>query len=286
MTRIALATSSDYPDLIPDDRRLLPLLAARRINAIPAVWNDSSINWGAFDGVLIRSCWDYHLHPQEFWDWVSHLPVPVWNPPSVVQWNMNKIYLRELAEHGIPIVPTIWVQSGDSVDLQALMQTHNWSKAVVKPCISASAYQTWTVTLTEAPVRQLDLNATQTDLMIQRYMPQIVEGEWSLVFFTGVFSHAFLKRPAPGKFFVQIEHGGSESTQPPPNHLIEQASHVLQVASVITQLQPCYARVDGVVEGDQLMLMELELIEPALFTADSPEHTFARFADVIRECVL
>ncbi len=287
MIRVALATSSSYPTLTAPDRRLLPLLKAHGIDAVTAIWDSPTIKWHDFDSVIIRSCWDYHLRPDEFRIWLDMLEneeVTLWNRSNMVRWNMDKSYLQDLADRGIRIVPTIWVQRGQSVDLINTLTTQGWQSAVVKPNIGASGHRTWTVTIADAHTRQPDLDemVEEVDLMIQPYMPQIAEGEWSLVFFGGNFSHGFLKRPAPNQFFVQTEYGGSESTQPPPPQLIEQAAHILDTAHAITNSISLYARIDGVVDKGNLVLMELELIEPALFTADSPPDTFNRFVAVIQ----
>ena len=44
--------------------------------------------------------------------------------------------------------------------------------------------------------------------MIQPYLPSIeTEGETSLLFFGGRFSHAVNKRPVPGEFRIQVQFG-------------------------------------------------------------------------------
>jgi hypothetical protein len=45
-----------------------------------------------------------------------------------------------------------------------------------------------------------------------------------------------------------------------------------------------YARVDGVVDEDRFLLMELELIEPMLFLADHPDAP-TRFAEAIADAM-
>src|SRR5947207_4042176 len=87
------------------------------------------------------------------------------------------------------------------------------------------------------------------------------QGEWSLVFFDGRFSHAALKTPATGDFRVHREFGGTSLSVEPSVSLIEQAGAVLSAVP-----HPLlYARIDGVVHGGRFMLMELEINEPFLF---------------------
>jgi len=271
MPRIALATSSKYPDLTDDDRLLLAPLAQRNIQAEAAIWNDASRNWSSYDAVVIRSCWDYHLQPEKFLHWVSHLEalgISVFNSPDIIRWNANKTYLRELEAKGIPIVPTLWPDPGDRILLKDKLREVAWSKAVVKPRISATAYRTQLVTSENASSAQalFDDLRQGPGVMVQKFMDGIAtEGEWSLMFFTGEFSHAVIKRPKPGDFRVQNDFGGTaQSADPPPNVL---AAATQAVESVDATL---YARVDGVVGEDQFRLMELELMEPALFLSEYP----------------
>ena len=98
--------------------------------------------------------------------------------------------------------------------------------------------------------------------MVQPLVDEVREtGEWSLLFYGGQFSHAVLKRPAAGDYRVQWEFGGSAVSAVAPAHLIAGAERVLAAAPG----DLLYARVDGVERNGQLVLMELELIEPHLF---------------------
>jgi hypothetical protein len=94
------------------------------------------------------------------------------------------------------------------------------------------------------------------------------EGEWSLHFFDGAFSHAIVKRPRTGDFRVQLEHGGSVESAEPSAAMIEAARRAIDAAPD-TGAPPLYARVDGCVVNGAFVLMELELLEPALSLACS-----------------
>jgi hypothetical protein len=121
-------------------------------------------------------------------------------------------------------------------------------------------------------------------VMVQEFMDSIVsEGEWSLIFLGGQFSHAVLKTAKPGDFRVQHDFGGKSQVADPQAHILECA--ILAVRAAGTTLS---ARVDGVVGRtryeDQFRVMELELIEPALFLTSHPQAT-DRFADAIASAV-
>ncbi|MFZ0803347.1 MAG: hypothetical protein WBQ09_11915 [Terriglobales bacterium] len=280
MTLILLATCESIPDLTEDDQALIAPLAKRGIEARPAVWSDASIPWPAADAVLIRSCWDYHLRRPEFLAWIASLEqagVRVWNPPAMLRWNADKIYLRDLERKGVAIVPTLWPEKG--FQLQQELRKYSWTKAVIKPRVSATAYRTVLTSAGETNEAQ----ALADDLlrgpgaMLQEFMEEVsTRGEWSLIFFSGKFSHAVLKIPKAGDFRVQHDFGGAERIAEAPESVIRAASRVIGALESV----PLYARVDGVESGSQFLLMELELIEPALFLKLA-EGAAERFADTI-----
>jgi len=281
VTKIALATSTKYPQLTEDDRLLLAPLAAHNIHAEPAIWDDPQFDWTTYAAVVIRSCWDYHLQPEKFLRWITHFDsanIPVFNPASLIRWNANKSYLCDLEAKGVPIVPTYWGEDPTPILLQDKLSELGWNQAVVKPRISATAYRTQLVTRDSVDSAQplFDELRHTSGVIVQKFMESIAsQGEWSLIFFGGTFSHAILKRPQPGDFRVQNDFGGTSQLAAPPPHVLASATGALQVVH-----PTLYARVDGVVEGGQFLLMELELIEPMLFLADHPQAP-NRFAHAI-----
>jgi glutathione synthase/RimK-type ligase-like ATP-grasp enzyme len=272
MSHLALATSSKYPNLTTDDRLLLDPLSKQGLEPEPAIWNDPSYDWSSCAAVVIRSCWDYHLQPEKFLRWIAQLEsanLPVFNPAPLVRWNANKSYLRDLEAKGIAIVPTFWPEDRGEFLLEDKLRDLGWSKAVVKPRISATAYRTELVTRENATAAQplFDDLRRSSGVMLQKFMDAIAtEGEWSLIFFAGLFSHAVLKKPQPGDFRVQNDFGGTAHLADPPSEVLATATHAINAVD-----RTIYARVDGLVDGGQFRLMELELIEPMLFLADHPQ---------------
>jgi len=283
--RIALVTSKDWPDLTADDRTLLRPLTDRGIKAEPAVWSDPDYPWQDCDAVVIRSCWDYHLRDEEFLRWITSLESTgcnLWNPPAVIRWNADKSYLRSLENKDLPIVPTLWCEPGKMRTLTDTLRDAGWDKAVVKPRISATAHRTQLVDAKNAESEQALFEELMAGpgVMVQKFMDSIAtNGEWSLMFFGGQFSHAVLKTPKPGDFRVQSDFGGKSLAADPPVPVLECATRAVQAVP-----PTLYARVDGVVDRvdsqDQFRIMELELIEPALFLTSDPRAA-DRFADAI-----
>jgi glutathione synthase/RimK-type ligase-like ATP-grasp enzyme len=282
MLRLALATASKYPNLTEDDRLLIEPLAQHGIQAHPAIWNDPNQDWSTYAAVLIRSCWDYHLQPERFLAWIQQLGsanIPIFNPAPLLRWNANKSYLRDLETKGVPVVPTFWPEhSANPIALQQKLRDLGWHKAVVKPRISATAYRTQLVTKDDTATAQplFDELRRGPGVMLQKYIDSITTGgEWSLIFFAGTFNHAIIKLPSPGDFRVQNDFGGTARRADPPTHVLATATRAVDAVDPTV-----YARVDGVVDEDRFLLMELELIEPMLFLAEHPEAP-ARFAEAI-----
>jgi hypothetical protein len=284
---IAFATDQDHATLTQDDQRVAVCAAALGITVSPAVWNDPNVVWERFDAVVIRSCWDYHLHSTAFLGWVERLEqegIALWNPPAIVRWNSDKRYLFDLAEWGVATVPTVYLPQGAPTDLGVLLTEQGWAEVVVKPAISASAFNTWRsgyatfVNDQDRFAEQVHFAAT----LVQPYLPEIEAGEWSLVYFNGEFSHAALKRLKAGDFRVQGGFGGQSTLALPDTTLIEQGRVLIDLVQSRFGQPLLYTRVDGVVRDGQLVLMELELIEPGLLLSlDLP--SAERFARAIQD---
>jgi hypothetical protein len=280
--RVAFVTWRGVPNLTRDDRLAADALASRGVEIRPAVWDDPAVVWSDFGVAVIRSTWDYHLRPGEFLDWIAWVEaagVRIWNPPSLLRWNMDKRYLAELGGQGIPVIPTRSVARGDRTPLADVLGATGWNEVVVKPAVSASAHRTWRTSPARA-ASDADIYAELVragDVLIQPFLPEILDGEWSLCFIAGTLSHAVLKRPPPGEFRVQSELGGEVVVADPGAAARAGAEEIL----ALVQAPWLYARVDGcLVQGD-FVLMELELIEPTLFFYANPEAA-ERFAQALR----
>jgi len=265
---VALVTCAAHPRLSPDDRLLLPALAAAGFDPVARQWDSTDEAWESHAAVVVRSCWDYHLRPGEFQRWLDsleHAGARVFNPVPILRWNADKAYLRELEAAGLEVVPTAWVGENHGGSLAELVGGRGWRHAVVKPSISATAYETWRVgpVITPEDEHRFHRLTRQGAVMVQPYVESIEQGELSLVFLAGRFSHAVLKRPRAGDFRVQTDFGGTVEPVRPAPVVVEQAHCALRAAPGPS----LYARVDGCLVDGRLRLMELELLEPGLYFA-------------------
>ena len=290
MPAIALATYASLPGGAADELPLIECLATLGVRARAAVWDDSSTAGHDFDGVVVRSCWDYHLRHDDFFRWVDRVAgagVPIWNSPMVLRWSSRKTYLHDLEIGGVRTVPTVWLLSDNAraktASLATILADTRWDRAVVKPIISASAHETWSVTIDEAREDAAEWDTRLRALiarpgaMVQPFVEEVEsDGEWSLLFFGGVFSHAVRKYAALGDFRVTREWGGWHETVTPAPNVIRQAERALRVAPS----ESVYARVDGFIMNGGFVLTELELLEPSLYLDADPEAPM-RFARAI-----
>jgi glutathione synthase/RimK-type ligase-like ATP-grasp enzyme len=280
--RIAFVTYAALPDMHGDDRLVADALRHRGFPVTPAVWNDPTVDWTQFASVVIRATWDYHLDETAYAAWLRRCvteKVNLWNPATTVLANIDKRYLAGFGDAGLPIVPIEYVERGQTQSLRMLLERRNWTQAVVKPAVSASAYGTWRTSLATAAVdqRRWDEEVMKRPLLVQPFADEIVTaGEWSIVFFDGEYSHAVLKTPAPGDFRVQEELGGRGDPRDPSPAIVEQARCALSHAGGPL----LYARVDGIEREGGFVLMELEINEPFLYIGSS-SGAADRFADAI-----
>lgn len=258
----------------------LPLLVAELPEARIVTWDDPAVDWSAFGAVVIRSTWDYHVHLEQFLDWAGRVAAvtALWNPPPLIEWNVDKRYLLELAARGIPIVPTQIVGAGDE-------RPPCEGDIVVKPSVGAGSIGVLRFPADPAGAHEhIDvLHARGAVAMVQQYVSDVdAHGETGVVFIGGVFSHAFRKEPILAST-IQLEGGmfareRTAATTPSPEQLA--------VAELVVAKLPAtaYARVDLLPTGDGPVVLELEVIEPSLFLHLDPASP-ARAAAVFRNLV-
>lgn len=268
--KIALATYDkqakfDQGLTTDEDADLAAFLTNKGLEVSSPIWNDKTVDWGKFDVVVIKSTWDYHDHLADFLIWleeVEKLGVRIYNPMETIRWNSDKKYLKDISRKSLPVIAAEYLERGSTFD-NRFFDLFNMDQLVVKPCVSAGARGTVTVNKSNFHERSADIEQwlKNEDYIVQPFVNEILDGEWSFLFFNGKYSHSVLKTPKKGDFRVQHYHGGTI------NYPTPQAQHIKQAENYLKPLQPptLYARVDGVLVNNSFVLMELELIEPYLF---------------------
>lgn len=260
--RETIGTDRRRTDAFEHDQMMEALSSAfaAKSDTIEAVrWDNSAVDWADYDAVLIGSCWDYQDRLEEFLGTLHAIEAQTMlsNSAALVRWNCRKTYLRDLESQGVAIVPTLWIDAPASDWIGGVFEALGTDRIVVKRQIGANAEGQFLLHRGDTPP---SVDAT---VMVQPFIESIaIEGEISFVLIDGAVSHTLVKRPASGDYRVQSSYGGMETTlDPSPADLASAKAVAAKIPG-----EWLYARVD-MVRGPygQLMLMELELIEPFLY---------------------
>ncbi len=275
MTRdVALVTCRPLPDPDEDEEALLAALAARGLAPRLVVWHEEPPPRGAL--TLLRSPWDYARDRDGFLAWCARASALA-NPLATVRWSTHKGYLLDLAAAGVPIVPTVLLRRGKGAGLAAACAALGWDDVVVKPAVGAGSRGARRLAPADGQ-GHLDALLARGDALVQPWQASLAaEGERDVVVLAGEPSHVVVKAGRlDGDPFVASPARAVEPAE------AAAALRALAVARAITGDEGLlYGRVDLARDaGGTLRVVELELVEPALFLVRHPP-ALAAFADAI-----
>jgi hypothetical protein len=264
---VTLVTCHAQPCLTPSDSLLKMELEKLGASVRVAIWTDSEVDWSASDLTVIRSTWDAHLRFGEFESWLRHIHVKtrICNPMENILWNLDKRYLLDLGKRGVATIPTAYLASGSRVKLDST--DFDWPRVVAKPSIGGGSFavRSFFVPAESAALEDhLDNILGRTGALVQRFEESVADlSERSLVFIGGNYSHAVRR--------IAFNTGNTPDT-PEFDHRAEEGeiAFAAQVLEAAYSSDLAFARVDILPTPEGLLLMELELIEPALFLTRLP----------------
>jgi glutathione synthase/RimK-type ligase-like ATP-grasp enzyme len=280
-----------------DSSILIKALEKRGISGESVSWDDPSVDWGEPDLCIIKSTSNYITKPAQFIEWAKEVAgkTRLWNSCKLVEWNHDKHYLLDLDRKGVPIPRSIFVEKDSDQSLSSVLNQRNFGEFVIKPMITAGSFglrrfkactndaESYFGQLKKEGFTQEfmdDLYPLQpSDAIVQEYVPEIVNGEVSLLYFGGEFSHAVIKRAKPGDFRSHPIWGATVEKYLPSNDELRVGENVLDAMDVTE-----YARIDLVDAKNGPFVIEVELIEPFLFFDLFPE-TSETFADHIMNSI-
>ncbi|WP_158965816.1 RimK family alpha-L-glutamate ligase [Paraglaciecola sp. L3A3] len=284
MKRCALLTTDNLEDFFVYDSMLIAPLKAKGWLAEEVSWRDTTVDWQQYDLVIIRSTWDYQQNVSAFLTCLRQIEAStakLENSLKIVEWNISKGYLRELQNQGVSIVPTLWFDNFDYERVQQSFAHFDSQELVIKPLVSAGADFTYRLTADLLIVQKERLTAefSTRKFMLQPFLSAVIEeGEYSLFYFGGEYSHTISKKPKSGDFRVQEEHGGQLKAIQPTELMLTTARHCLAALPE----DVLYARVDLIRHMAEFVVIEVELIEPSLYFNMDPASA-QRFVDEIVE---
>lgn len=275
---------STLPEGDGDEHAVPEALADLGFKTRWAAWDDTTVDFGAADIVVLRATWDYAERHDEFLSWTESVP-SLSNSAEVVRWNTDKSYLAELGDAGVAVVPTTLIAPDDKAP--------SWPKGefVLKPAIGAGSRGAGRFTAGDAAAAHLSgLQADGNTVLLQPYQSSVDSaGEIALVYFGGVYSHAFSKAAMLGR---ELDESGLYVTeklapvQPAASFraLAEDALDATAALLGILRAELLYARVDLVAGPDgRPRLLELELVEPSLGFRQTDAAAAWRFASAVRQ---
>jgi len=278
-SKVALVTAEAVkpPHHDPDMKPSLAALRKLKIDASAACWDDPHVRWEEFDLAVLRSTWDYVDRYEEFFDWLTSAErrVRVLNPSPIVKWSTNKRYLEDLKKRDMAVVETWFIEPDDPIEIPDLPEL------VVKPAIGAGARDAARHASADDALEHVRrLLDDERTAMVQPYLSSIDHrGETGLVFFNGVFSHAFKKKvllPSAARFSDELYAKEKIKRRKPDADELALAESVVEAYAK----DLLYARVDVVRDStDKAVVLEVELAEPSFFlrtTCGRAAKTFAR----------
>jgi glutathione synthase/RimK-type ligase-like ATP-grasp enzyme len=270
-------------NILNDDKVVQEALEKRGLRVTRTNWDNPTFEWTKTRCAIFRTTWDYFDRFAEFSTWLDAVSkqTQLINSIETIRWNIDKHYLQDLANKGVRIPPTLFIEKGDIRSLSEITSTLPWNNFILKPAVSGAARHTYKFNHTTVAEYQeffADLIAEES-MLVQEFQHNILsKGEIALMVIGGTVSHAVLKRARPGDFRVQDDFGGTVHPHKPTEEEIQFAEMVVKQVNPL----PAYARVDLMWDNSNaLVISELELIEPELWFRKNPAA-----AEMLAEAVL
>lgn len=259
-------------NLLTEDRMVQAALARLGATVKKVGWSNPTFDWAQPQVAVFRTTWDYFHRFEEFDAWLQ-----TWenrlrfvNPISLIRWNMDKRYLKDLEAAGIRITPTHIIEPGTATTLTQLHEELGWQDTILKPAISGAARHTYRLQPNNLPEHE-DIFQTliaEEAMLLQPFQHNILtQGEVSHVVIGGRYTHSVLKIAKPGDFRVQDDFGGTIHDYTPTQSEIEFSERAVAACPSL----PAYARVDVLLDNEgEWAIGELEMIEPELWFRRNP----------------
>lgn len=277
-----------YPEPLADEVPVVQALRAKGYAVDCPAWDDDTVNWQAYNMVIVRTCWNYMEDTNAFLRWLAarnEENCPLYNSPKTILWNINKNYLLAWEAQGFRIAKVVNLVGSNLIEeLKACMEQESWQTVVLKPAVGAASKGIWRVdahALEKIPT-YLDGIALNGGVLVQAFYPEVLE--LGLMFFDGVYTHSLRKRPT---VWAQVDNGVYTPAAPPAVEPYLPTNEQIEIAQQFIDRTPeplLYGRVDGFFVNNQFLLTELEYFEPELyFRFDSTGKSIQQFIAAIEK---
>lgn len=275
--QLLLATFHAMPDGEPGHAALDEVLAERGISSRWVRWDDPEVDWSQASIVAARATWDYESRLAEFLAWAETVEAAgpaLLNGSAVFRWNTDKRYLVELAERGVPVVPTVLVDDREGV--RAVVA--EFGRAVVKPRVAAGGRgllvvddaDTWDPPAPGGPwIGQPLVESVHTD------------GELSVFVIDGRPVSQVRKVAPAGDVRVHEWYGGVTHLVDLDPEAAVLAAATIDATAELLGVDLSYGRVDLMTYDGRLVVSEVEITEPGLYLDVIPGNAVP-FADAVQ----
>jgi glutathione synthase/RimK-type ligase-like ATP-grasp enzyme len=294
MKSIGFVTCDSLPSMDKDNQILFKELIQKFNNLKIVTWNDANIEWENFEILIIRSLYDYLEHYKEFQQWLIEIKkknIKIFNPVEILSWNAHKKYLIDLESSGVEIIPSLYFNQGTEMKkIVEELSSKSWDKYVFKPCIGNGSkgvflVQTKLGEWNEEELKLIRELSTNDDFLCQEFQSSIHDGEISLIYFQGNYSHGVMRKPEKNEFRqndfqVVTKYDDNEKLIQLGKETIEK---LLKIHQQFTQDEILYSRIDLIKKNnslDEYFVSEVELFEPVLYF-NFDEKSTERFSNSI-----
>ena len=272
MKRVGIVSCDKWINKLEEDNNLKNALTELGIEANIISWQQSLKE--KYDLLVLRSVWGYQNYYKEFKKWLLYIKnnnIPLANDVEIIINNIMKdVQFNILKKNNIEYIDTIFLEQSEfNKNVFDILKDNSY---VIKPTISGSGENTYLInnsdcncipnTILKEDVLKtykpiLDTNK-DCKIMIQPYVDEINNGEYSCIFINGELTHTMLR-------FPNVFH---EKKKP---HLItEVPKSIIELAKKVEQIKEfdgyLYMRVDMVLVDGKAKIMEVELSDPDLLT--------------------
>jgi glutathione synthase/RimK-type ligase-like ATP-grasp enzyme len=193
--KIALVTyqsKEEYTSNVPnEDQLLFEYLTKKGLDVTFEIWDDAAVEWSQYNVAVVKSPWDYFNKIEAFYAWLDKmkaLNIPLLNNVDTIKWNADKHYLQDIADKGLNVIPSIWIDKNTTINFDSLFAKLNTESIIIKPCVSGAAKNTYAITKANYAeyTNIINTHLQEESYMAQPFMADITEkGEWSCIFFCG-----------------------------------------------------------------------------------------------------
>ncbi len=283
--KIAIVSTDEYLGKQKEDVYLKCMFERSKIKAEIISWKDQNIDFKQYDALIIKSIWGFHHYKKEFENWLNMIiknHISLFNTANIIKENMDKEkQFKLLDKYNIKHIETTFTEPKN---IKEIIKKQKHSRIVIKPTMSESGNDTYLLggkskknSKTIDEIETLLQNVTSR-IMIQPYIKEIENGEYSLVFINGQLKNAVLRYPS---IFTQTNTiTYLEQIDPKLSSLAHQIRNIKEYQNHL------YMRIDAVKIKDEYQIMEIELIDPDLYLTFIPnkkkrKQTFQFFVDSV-----